>query len=215
MLGVPSLPSFAIRLCRGESVERGLCCGGRFWDWGCDCADDEDEWAVCGGFGVLGFARCTGSGRCEDGRFGDSLRVELGSAGLGGVMGRASEKGRNGGESSSSSSASNSGLRGTLEEEYRGRRAKARLRDIGWGASSDEEEEDESLAMADGLASLANGRCCCFGDVSISLPEVSRLRARWAKEECLSVGVRGDAGTCVTVWVEAVRDVGPRHNEPR
>lgn len=44
----------------------------------------------------------------------------------------------------------------------------------------------------------------------MDLPEASRLRARWAKVECLSVGVRGDAGICVTVWVEAVRDVGPR-----
>lgn len=132
-----------------------------------------------------------------------------GSASAGGVMGRVSEKGRKGGESSSSSSASDRGLRGALEEEYRGRRTKARLRDIGWGASSDDEEEDESLAMADGLASLPNGRCCCFGDASTDLPEASRLRARWAKVECLSVGVRGDAGVCVTVWVEAVRDVGP------
>lgn len=44
----------------------------------------------------------------------------------------------------------------------------------------------------------------------MDLPEASRLRARWAKVECLSVGVRGDAGICVTVWVEAVRDVEPR-----
>ena len=138
--------------------------------------------------------------------------MELGPVGAGGVMGRASEKGRKGGESSSSSSASDRGLRGALEEGYRGRRAKARLRDIGWGASSDEEEDDdESLAMADGLASLPSRRCCCFGDASTDLPEVSRLRARWAKEERLSVGVRGDAGTCVTVWVEAVRDIGPRN----
>ena len=207
ILGVPSLPSFAIRLCLGDSVDSGLCCGGRFCDRGCDCTDDEDEWAVCGGFGTLGFIR--DAGRCEGGRFGDILRVELGSVGAGGVMGRASEKGRKGGESSSSSSASDRGFSGALEE-YRGRRAKVRLRDIGWGASSDEEEEDESLAMADGLASLPNGRCCCFGDASTDWPEASRLRARWAKEECLSVGVRGDAGTCVTVWVEAVRDIGPR-----
>ena len=163
---------------------------------------------VCGGFAALGFARDVG--RCEGGRFGDILRVELGSVGAGGVTGRAFEKGRKGGECSSSSSASDRGFRGALEEEYQGRRAKVRLRDIGWGASSDEEEEDESLAMAGGLASLPNGRCCCFGDASTDLPEASRLRARWAKEECLSVGVRGDAGICVTVWVEAVRDIGPR-----
>ncbi len=125
-------------------------------------------------------------------------------------MGRASEKGRKGGESSSSSSASDRGLRGALEEVYRGRRAKTRLRVIGFGASSDdEEEEEEELAMADGLASLPYGRCWCFGDASTDLPEASRLRARWAKEVCLSVGVRGDAGTWVTVWVEAVREIGP------
>ena len=142
----------------------------------------------------MGFVRVAGGDRREVGRFGDILRVELGSVGNGGVMGRASEKGRKGGESSSSSSATDRGLRGALEEEYRGRRAKARLRDNEWGASSDEEEEDESLAMAEGLASLPIGRCCCFGDASIDLPEFSRLRARWAKEECLSVGVRGEAG---------------------
>ena len=66
-----------------------------------------------------------------------------------------SEKGRKGGESSSSSSASERGLRGALDEVYRGRRAKTRLCVIGWGASSDDdEEEDESLATAAGLASL-------------------------------------------------------------
>ena len=136
--------------------------------------------------------------------------MELGSVGAGGVIGRALEKGRKGGEPSSSSSASDRGLRGALEEGYRGRRAKARLRDIGWGASSDEEVEDESLAIPEGLASLPDERCCCFGDASTDLPEASRLRARWAKEKRLSVGVRGDAGICVTVWVEAVRDVGSR-----
>lgn len=105
--------------------------------------------------------RSAAGGRCEEGRLGDILRVELGSVGAGGgggggVMGRASEKGRKGGEPSSSSSASDRGLRGALDEGYRGRRAKTRLRVMGWGASSDEEgEEDESLAMADGLASLA------------------------------------------------------------
>lgn len=208
ILGVPSLPSFAIRLCLGESVERGLCCGGRFCDWGCDCTDDEDEWAVCVMFGALGSARGGGGGRCEGGRFGDILTVELGSVEAGGVTGRRPEKGRKGGDSSSSSSASDRGLRGALEEEYRGRRAYARLRDIGCGASSDEEEdEDESLATADGLASLRTERCCCFGDASTDLPEASRLRA---KEECFSVGVRGDAGICVTVWVDAVRDIGRR-----
>ena len=66
-----------------------------------------------------------------------------------------SEKGRKGGESSSSSSASERGLRGALDEVYRGRRAKTRLWVIGWGASSDDEEEDdESLSAAEGLASL-------------------------------------------------------------
>ena len=30
-------------------------------------------------------------------------------------------------------------------------------------------------------------------------------------EECLSVGVRGDGGICVTVWVEGVRDMGPKN----
>ena len=30
-------------------------------------------------------------------------------------------------------------------------------------------------------------------------------------EEFLSVGVRGDAGTCVTVWVDGVRDIGPKN----
>lgn len=117
ILGVPSLPSFAKRLCLGDSEERALCCGGRFCDWGCDCADDEDEWAVCGRFGVLGFVRGAWGGRCDGGPFGDTLRVELGSVGAGGVTGRASEKGRKGGESSSSSSASDRGLRGGLEEE--------------------------------------------------------------------------------------------------
>ena len=33
MLGVPSLPSFANRLWRGESGDKALG-GGRFWDWG-------------------------------------------------------------------------------------------------------------------------------------------------------------------------------------
>lgn len=188
MLGVPSLPSFAIRLCRGESDDSGFCCGGRFCDCGWDCTDEEDEWAVCGSFGVLGCVRSAAGGRCGGGRFGDTLSVELGSVGLGGVMGRASEKGRKGGESSSSSSASDRGLRGALDGGYRGRRAKTRLRVVGRGASSDEEEE-ESLAMADGLASLPYARCCCFGDASMDLPEASRLRARWAKEERLSVGV--------------------------
>ena len=117
ILGVPSLPSFAIRLCRGESAERGLCCGGRFWDWGCDCAEDEEEWAVCGASRVLGLLRDTGDGRCESSRFGEIFMVELGSGRAGGVMGRASEKGRKGGESSSSSSASDRGLRGVLDEE--------------------------------------------------------------------------------------------------
>ena len=164
-------------------------------------------------FGALGSARGGGGGRCEGGRFGDILTVELGSVGAGGVTGRRPEKGRKGGDSSSSSSASDRGLRGALEEEYRGRRAYARLRDIGCGASSDEEEdEDESLATVDGLASLRTERCCCFGDASTDLPEASRLRA---KEECFSVGVRGDAGICVTVWVDAVRDIGPRNTMSR
>lgn len=66
-----------------------------------------------------------------------------------------SEKGRKGGEPSSSSSASERGLRGALDEVYRGRRAKTRLWVIGRGASSDDvEDEDESLATAGGLASL-------------------------------------------------------------
>lgn len=167
-------------------------------------------------FGAFGSARRAGGGRCEGGRFGDILTVELGSVGAGGVTGRRPEKGRKGGDSSSSSSASDRGLRGALEEEYRGRRAYARLRDIGWGASSDEEEdEDGSVATADGLASLRSGRCCCFGDASTDLPEASRLRARWAKEGCFSVGVRGEAGICVTVWVDAVRDIGPRNTMSR
>ena len=54
MLGVPSLPpSFAIRLCLGESVDSG----GRFCCWGCDCTDEEEEWAVCGWGAFKGFVR--------------------------------------------------------------------------------------------------------------------------------------------------------------
>lgn len=72
----------------------------------------------------------------------------------------AAENGRKGGESSSSSSASERGFIGALLDEYRGlREAKARLRDMGCGASESEEEElEESLAIADGLASLSRER---------------------------------------------------------
>jgi len=69
----------------------------------------------------------------------------------------AAEKGRNGAESSSSSSASDRGFIGALVDEYRGLRdAKARLLDVERGASElDEEELEEELASADGLASLS------------------------------------------------------------
>lgn len=69
----------------------------------------------------------------------------------------AAEKGRNGAASSSSSSASDRGFNGALVDGYRGLRdAKARLLDVERGASElDEEELEEELASADGLASLS------------------------------------------------------------
>ena len=39
-----------MRLCLGERVDSG----GRFGCWGCDCTDEEDEWAVCGWEAFLG-----------------------------------------------------------------------------------------------------------------------------------------------------------------
>lgn len=118
--------------------------------------------------------------------------MALGDAGGGVVVVLASEKGRKGGESSSSSSASERGLRGALLDEYRGRRgANARLRDMGCGVSeSDEEELDDELAIAEGLAFLSRERRFSFGGTSMDLREVSRLLL--AKDDCLSAGGRGE-----------------------
>lgn len=55
--------------------------------------------------------------RCEGGLFGEILTVAPGSIGGGEVTVLASEKGRNGSESSSSSSASERGLRGAFDDE--------------------------------------------------------------------------------------------------
>ena len=126
----------------------------------------------------------------------------------------ASEKGRKGCESSSSSSASERGLRGAFDVEYRGRRAKTRLRFIGCGASESEDEEaEESLATADGLAMRSRERWVCLGDGSTGRCGGSRLRFRWAKTECLSTGDRGEPDreafcAWVMVLVEVVRDIG-------
>lgn len=126
--------------------------------------------------------------------------MALGS-GTGGVTGRAFENGRKGGESSSSSSASDKGLSGALDE-YLGRRANIRLLFIGCGASEPEEEEvEESLATAEGLAVRSRECCLCLGDTSTD--------RRLAKKDCRSLGVRSEALTWVTVLFEAVRDSVP------
>jgi len=129
--------------------------------------------------------------------------VALGSVGGGGVTALVFEKGRKGGESSSSSSASERGLSGALDD-CRGRRANMRLRFIGCGASdSNDEEVEESLAIAEGLAVRWRERCSCLGDASTDL--------LWAKDDWRSLGVHGEVScTCVTVLLEAVRDSVPK-----
>ena len=73
--------------------------------------------------------------------------VVLGSADGDCFVALGSEKGRKGGESGSSSSASESGPRGALEAECRGRRWYARLRDKGRAASDSDDDELESSAL--------------------------------------------------------------------
>jgi hypothetical protein len=103
------------------------------------------------------------------------------------VVGLAAEKGRNGAESSSSPSASDKVFIGALVNANRGLRdAKARLLDMGWGASeSDEEELDDELAIADGLASLGRKPGLSCRDTSVERSEAFRLP--FPKDECLSV----------------------------
>ncbi len=57
---------------------------------------------------------------------------------------------------------------------------------MGWRSSEEDEEdaEEESLAIAEGLSSRSRERRLSFCWVSVDLREVSRLR--WAKEDCLS-----------------------------
>ncbi len=116
---------------------------------GCDdWADEEDEVSAGGGAGVdnlLGDEKC-----------GAVRRVALGSLGWGCTTALESTNGKKGGESVSSSSASESGPRGALELEWRGRRMYARLRD-NWGAAADSEDEEEleSSALLDGLAAVS------------------------------------------------------------
>ena len=63
---------------------------------------------------------------------------------------------------------------------------------MGCGASdSDEEDVEESLAIAEGLADLSVERRVSICCVPVDLPEVSRFR--WARGYCLSAGVRGEA----------------------
>lgn len=119
MLGVPSLPSFAMRLWRGESDDRGARDGGLPRDTGCDWAEEEDDAFVpvaggaCGLFNVVGVVR---RAFCN---FGDILTVAPGSAeGMSGfLVAVLSEKGRNGGESEESSEASDNGPRRAFEVE--------------------------------------------------------------------------------------------------
>lgn len=198
---MPSLPSFVARLCFGDNVDSGSC-GTRFCDCGCDCADEEDECGVCAARACLCFAGDGGAKRRAEedvGRLGDVLMVALGDMG-GGVVGLATENGRKGGESGSSPSSSSSeaeerDFMGGLEGGNRGLRgAKARLRDMGCGASGEEEEmlemlleeeEEEELAMADGLGSRSRERRWGWVEISVDRREVSRLRL--AKDEGFSV----------------------------
>lgn len=120
----------------------------------------------------------------EAGDSGAIRRVALGSLAVftgDCKVGLGSEKGRKGGESASSSSASESGPRGALELECRGRRMYARLRDNGGAASDSDPEELELSALLDGLLgdSLKNGLSFCVR--SESLRDASR-----ALEECMA-----------------------------
>ena len=84
---------------------------------------------------------------------------------------------------------------------------------MGCGASESEDEDaEESLAIADGLAMRSRERWVCLGAGSTGRRGVSRLRLRWAKTECLSTGDRGEPDreafcAWVMVLVEVVRDI--------
>jgi len=145
--------------------------------------------------------------------FEEIFRVAPGSVSALDLIDLVSENGRNTGEPSSSS-ASESGFKGALLVEYRGRRAKARLRDIGCRASdSDEDELEVSLSIAKVLEAFSSDRCLCFGEASPDCREASRLSRRCLKDGCVSreeraaVVVEG-AWTCVIVFVDAFRDKG-------
>ena len=188
---MPSLPSLAIRRWRGEIAwigspgrrgDKGFCNerGLRDWDW----VDEDEEWPVRSeGWGCPCADENAGA-RPEDVLVRAIRRVALESVGGRGSAAIGSENGRNGGESSSSS-ASESGPRGALAVEKRGRRVKARLRDsvAGVSESDDEELEDDSA-----LAEREVDCCLCFGGGSIDLRVVSRLLAVWITVDGLSVG---------------------------
>ena len=113
MLGVPSLPgSLATRLCCGESAD-GRFRDGILCDSGCDCAEEEEDHRVCGGATDFPLAACPEVGRLSV-CFVAILTVAPGSSCSGGVLGLASENGRNSGVSSSS--ASESGFKLDLAE---------------------------------------------------------------------------------------------------
>ena len=125
------------------------------------------------------------------------------------MEGFALEKGRNGTSSSSSSSASDKGFKRRFPEECLGRRANMRLRFMGCraSASEDEEEDEESLTIAEGLALVSAESFVFFGDASNDL--------RRANDGLFSLEVRGEAlgevvSNCLTVFVEVVRDNVPK-----
>lgn len=119
MLGVPSLPSLAMRRWRGERDESGFCGMRAFRDegWDCDWADDDDEWAVVDMLGASSLPPELGAGKYAGAFSGVIRTVALGSVILGCEIILASENGRKGAESSCSSSASDNGPRGGLELE--------------------------------------------------------------------------------------------------
>ena len=161
MLGVPSLPSFATRLCRGDRAASALGfddvraggAGGDETDGteddGCAGEDSEAE-EDADGFGRARYSAvlCLPSvafGSCAGWRAGSSCLTF--------------EKGRKAGVSSSSSSSSaedscgKAALPLALGEEKRGRRANARLWEIGCAS----EDDDEELRSALGESGSSSG----------------------------------------------------------
>ena len=89
---------------------------------------------------------------------------------------------------------------------------------MGCGASgSEEEDSDESVAIAGGLTGLSKERRLCFRATSTDRREASRLRVRRPKDGCPSLGDRGPLDgdmfvIWVTVFVEAFLDSGTNYS---